>query len=48
MAKTLGCRLGFHKWHKTVNDEGERVTACLRCGKPGSDYHPPASGLSVG
>lgn len=30
--KTLRCRLGFHRWRRSVN-EGMAFKRCVRCGK---------------
>ena len=33
MAKSLACRVGWHKWRNRVTDEGQRYVVCERCGK---------------
>lgn len=33
MAKSLLCRIGWHKWRTEKNDSGEQYVTCRRCGK---------------
>jgi hypothetical protein len=33
MAKSLRCRLGWHKWIKRNVDGGGQYLVCVRCGK---------------
>jgi len=33
MAKSVRCRLGWHKWIKRNVDGGGQYLACARCGK---------------
>jgi hypothetical protein len=44
--RSIGCRLGIHKWQTRRNDEGQRYLTCLRCGKDAdkislNDYADP-------
>lgn len=40
MTKPLLCLVGWHKWHKRVNDEGQSYATCGRCGKYGDTDRP--------
>jgi hypothetical protein len=39
MTRPLLCRLGWHKWRKAHNEQGQMYRTCLRCDEdddPGS------------
>jgi hypothetical protein len=48
MAKPISCLLGIHRYRKVINEEGEPIKACVKCGNPWPGYHPPGSGAGVG
>jgi hypothetical protein len=31
--KDWRCRLGWHRWVKQTNDDGQQYLVCARCGK---------------
>jgi hypothetical protein len=33
MGKPLRCRVRFHKWVKTKNEDGDEYRRCARCGQ---------------
>jgi hypothetical protein len=40
MAKSLRCRLGWHRWTRKQSDDGKQYLACRDCGK---DKDSPAN-----
>jgi hypothetical protein len=48
--RSIGCRLGFHKWATAVNDQHEHCFVCLRCDRidPNNDTHLAAYALAYG
>ena len=40
MARPLLCLIGWHKWHRKVNDAGQSYAQCARCGKEDNADRP--------
>ena len=46
MAKSLLCRLRWHKWQRMTTADNKVYRGCARCGEVDADYHPPGTGIT--